>query len=73
MRMNIPECELEKNVCAMIPDIPELILPDYVKFVHIKEDEEKRSQFNVDPYTGYLPRTVEKIKRNGPLERKWKN
>jgi hypothetical protein len=63
MRMNITECELEKNVCAMIPDIPELILPDYVKFVHIKEDDQKRSQFNVNPYTGYLPETVEKINK----------
>jgi hypothetical protein len=63
MRMNISECELEKNVCAMIPDIPELILPDYVNFVNIEEDEEKRAQFNVNPSTGYLSGTEEKIKK----------
>jgi len=63
MRMNISECELEKNVCAMIPDIPEIILPDYVKFVNIEEDEEKRAQFNVNPSTGYLSGTEEKIKK----------
>lgn len=63
MKMNISECELEKNVCGMIPDIPELVLPDYVKFVHFKEDEEKRSEFDVNPLTGYLQGTVEKIKK----------
>ena len=62
MKMNIPECQLEKNVCGMIPDIPELIVPDYIKFVQINEDQEKRQQFNVDPVTGYLPSTVKKIK-----------
>jgi len=62
MKMNIPECELEKNFSAMIPDIYGLKIPDYVSFENTPEEALLRRQFLVNPQTGYLLSAERKIK-----------
>jgi len=68
MKMNIPECKLEENVSACIPDIPgakvvRMGIPKSEELIAIQG----RSNFNVNEKTGYRPSALEKIK-NGKLE-----
>lgn len=64
MKMNIIECELEKNVVAFIPDLEGFNL-SYLSY-EIKlnpTDVFLRSWFNVDQKTGFRYTAIEKIKK----------
>lgn len=68
MKMNIVECELEKNVVAFIPDL-QGFKTEYLSY-DIKLDPNDvflRSWFNVNQKTGYLYSSINKIK-NGELK-----
>lgn len=54
MKMNIPECELEKNVVAFVPDI-QTFKADFLDYIITEntEDATKRTWFDVDNYTGF--------------------
>lgn len=64
MKMNIPECQLEKNVVAVIPDLPGFQL-DYLLYkISVNEANDFiRSWFKVEPLTGYKYSAIEKIKK----------
>ena len=61
--MNIPECQLEQNVIAMIPDLYGFKL-DYLLYnIEIDPDNELiRSWFVVDKKTGYKDTAIKLIK-----------
>ena len=64
MKMNIPECELEKNVVAFIPDLPGFKI-EYLSY-DIKLDPNDvflRSWFNVNQKTGFRYIAIDKIKK----------
>ena len=68
MKMNIKECELEKNVVGFIPDLPGFKL-SYLLY-DIKLDPNDiflRSWFNVNQQTGFRYNAIEKI-REGKLK-----
>jgi hypothetical protein len=67
IQRNIPELELEKNVVALIPDIPYLIenekcYPEQVKYIENSKSDTLREEFNVNPENCYREITIEKIK-----------
>jgi cathepsin B len=64
MKMNIPECELETNVVAFIPDLPGF-KTEYLSY-EIKLDPNDvflRSWFNVNQKTGFRYIAIDKIKK----------
>ena len=64
MKMNIPECQLEKNVVAFVPDI-EGMDTSYLLY-EVKPNpilDAIREKFRVDRRTGYREIAVDKIKR----------
>jgi hypothetical protein len=68
MKMNIKECDLEKNVVGFIPDLPGFKL-SYLLY-DIKLDPNDiflRSWFNVNQQTGFRYNAIEKI-RDGKLK-----
>ena len=67
MKMNIPECELEQNVVAFIPDFPGFS-KDMLHYVvrSRPEMEELRTFIGIDPLNGYQYVTQPLI-RNGTL------
>lgn len=68
MKMGIIECELEKNVAAMIPDIKDLkLVYSYITFDERPEEVQARKNFKVDNTTGYLVSALKKIE-NGKLK-----
>jgi len=62
-KMNIPECQLEQNVVAVIPDLPGFKL-DYLLYkINVDQTNDFiRSWFKVEPLTGYKYSAIEKIK-----------
>ena len=62
MKIGIPECQLEKNVYGLIPDIPTLSLIDMNIPIHIDNNSiELRSSIRIDNDTGYKMTAVRKI------------
>lgn len=66
MKMNISECQLEKNVVAFIPDIPTFKL-SFLDYTQIDTDFNKNERiwFNVDNNTGYKFNQIKFMKNNG--------
>lgn len=63
MKIGIPECQLEKNFMAALPDIPNVINP-YLDQLQIQNKvyNDERFQFKVDQETGYLQSAIPLIK-----------
>lgn len=64
MKIGIPECQLEKNFMAALPDIPNIINP-YQDVLQIQNQvyNDERFQFKVEQQTGYLESTIPLIKK----------
>lgn len=63
MKMGIPECQLEKNIATMIPDIKGLkIVYDFITFEESPTEILARKEFKIDSENGYLLSAIRKIK-----------
>ena len=63
MKMNIQECQLEKNVVAMVPDIYGFKLEYLLYTIEIDtENEVIRKRFDIDQKTGYKEAAIGLIK-----------
>lgn len=64
MKIGIPECQLEKNFMAALPDIPNIINP-FLDQLQVKNENynQKRFDFKVDQETGYLESAIPLIKK----------
>jgi hypothetical protein len=65
MQRNIPECELEKNVVSLLPDLPNIELKDLnlINSFATQDDLKFRLYNKVDPLTFYPPSAVEKMNK----------
>jgi hypothetical protein len=63
MQRNIPECELEKNVVALLPDLPNIELKDLnlINSFATEDDLKYRSLLKVDPLNFYPRHAIAKI------------
>lgn len=66
MKRNIPECQLEQNVVAMIPDIPNFVIEDAsLQPVETQDDIDvyKFTGHALDAETGFYQTSIDKISR----------
>lgn len=65
MKMNIAECELEKNVVGFIPDLVGFKLSYLLYDIKLDpNDVFLRSWFNIEPITGFRYAAIEKIRKH---------
>ena len=63
MKMGIPECQLEKNVYGLIPDIPGInIINNNIPLHVTSEDILERSKIKIDVSTGYKLTAITKLR-----------
>lgn len=64
IKMGIQECQLEDNIYGMIPDIPNISIPDYLNIGFSSNTlTVLRDLVKINPETGYKVSTVKKIMR----------
>jgi hypothetical protein len=64
MKMGIPECQLEKNVYGLIPDIPTISVINRNIPLHVTPpDITERAKINIDVSTGYKLSAIRKLQQ----------